>query len=130
MADTSDKDKSVLLVVDAQVGVLDGMYNAHRVVQNIVNVLETARANKVPVIWIQHFGDDLIQGSPEWEFAPELVRENNELLIHKQYNSAFENTSLVAELASENRLILCWWERQATGVFEQQVTARWIAGLI
>ncbi|MBN1174760.1 MAG: isochorismatase family protein [Micromonosporaceae bacterium] len=52
-----------------------------------------ARAEGVPVIWVQHFDDDLPQGSDGWQYVPELVRKEGEPLIHKHYGDSFETMS-------------------------------------
>ena len=61
--------------------------------------MERARAEGVPVIWVQHADEELVHGSAEWQWAPELVPAAGEPLIHKNFNSSFEQTSLDAELA-------------------------------
>ena len=91
--------KSVLLVVDAQVGVIQGAWDAPRIVKNIALAVEKARSQGVPVIWVQHADAELVYGSPEWEWAPELVPADGEVRIYKQFNSSFENTPLADELA-------------------------------
>ena len=40
-----------------------------------------------------------LNGSPEWQMVPDLAPAENELLIHKQFNSSFEQTLLEQELA-------------------------------
>ena len=54
---------------------------------------------KVPVIWVQHTSDDLVRGSPQWQWVPELVPASDEVLVHKHYNSSFEDTTLEEALA-------------------------------
>jgi nicotinamidase-related amidase len=54
----------------------------------------------VPVIWVQHADDDLIRGSPAWEWVPELTPADGELRVHKRFNSAFEQTDLERQLAA------------------------------
>jgi nicotinamidase-related amidase len=99
MATVRDGNKSVLLVVDVQVGVVSDSWDAPRIVGNVARVVERARAAAVPVIWVQHSDDELVSGSPEWQWAPELNQADGETLIHKHYNSSFEDTGLDAELA-------------------------------
>jgi nicotinamidase-related amidase len=89
----------VLLVVDVQVGVVKDVWEAPRVVANVARAVERARQNKVPVIWVQHGDQELVRGSPDWAWVPELVPAPGEALIQKQFNSAFEQTRLEAELA-------------------------------
>jgi nicotinamidase-related amidase len=99
MATVRAGNKSVLLVVDVQVSVVNGAWEAPRVVGNMALAVERARAQGVPVIWVQHADEDLVKDSPGWQWVPELVPAATELLIHKSFNSSFEQTSLDAELA-------------------------------
>ena len=99
MATVREGNKGVLLVVDVQVGVMHDAWDAPRVIQNVARTVERARAQGVPVIWVQHADHNLVHGSPQWQWVPELVPAPGEPLIHKQFNSAFEQTLLDAELA-------------------------------
>lgn len=99
MATVREGNQGVLLVVDMQVGVINGAWDAARVVKNVARAVERARSQGVPVIWVQHSDEDLVYGSPAWEWAPELAPAEGELRIHKRFNSAFEQTALESELA-------------------------------
>lgn len=99
MAKVREGNRPVLLVVDVQVGVVKGAWDASRIVGNVARVVERARAAGVPVIWVQHEGDDLPAGSPAWQWVPELVPAEDENRIHKRFNSAFEETPLESDLA-------------------------------
>jgi len=99
MATVRDGNKGVLMVVDVQVGVVSDAWDAPRIVSNVARAVERARAQNVPVIWVQHSDNELVRGSPQWQWAPELVPAEGEPLIHKHFNSAFEQTSLDDELA-------------------------------
>jgi nicotinamidase-related amidase len=99
MATVREGKGSVLLVVDVQVGVVGEAWEAPRVIQNVARAVERARAQGVPVIWVQHSDDELVQGSTPWQWVPELLPAAGEVRIHKHYNSSFEQTGLEAELA-------------------------------
>lgn len=99
MATVRDGNKGVLIVVDVQVGVVKAAWEAPRVVRNVARAVERARGMGVPVIWVQHSDDDLPYGSPDWQWAAELVPAAGEPLIHKHFNSSFEQTALEQELA-------------------------------
>ena len=99
MATVRTGNRSVLLVVDFQVGVVKDAWDASRVGANVARAVERARAGSVPVLWVQHEDDDMPRGSPPWQFAPELVPAAGELRIFKRHNSAFEETPLEPELA-------------------------------
>jgi nicotinamidase-related amidase len=99
MATVREGRKGVLLVVDVQVGVMNEAWDAPRVIRNVVRAVERARAQGVPVIWVQHSDEELAHGSPEWQWVPELTPAEGELRIHKRFNSSFEQTALDAHLA-------------------------------
>jgi nicotinamidase-related amidase len=100
MATIREGNKPVLIVVDVQVGVVSEAWDTRRVIQNVSRAVERARSEGVPVIWVQHYNHEFPRGSAQWQWVPELVPSDGESLIHKQFNSAFEQTSLDSELAS------------------------------
>ena len=99
MATVREGSKPVLLVVDVQVDVVKGAWDTTRIVGNVALAVERARSQGVPVIWVQHSDEELVKDSPEWQWVPELVPAASELLIHKNFNSSFEQTPLDQELA-------------------------------
>ena len=92
-------DKTALLVVDVQVGVMRESWDAPRVIRNIARAVERARAQGAPVIWLQHSDEQLTPGSTEWQWVPELAPCEGETRIPKRFNSSFEQTALEEELA-------------------------------
>jgi len=99
MATIREGSKAVLVVVDVQVGVMSEAWDAARVIRNVARTVERARSEVVPVIWVQHCSDELPVGSAQWRWVPELAPADGEVLIHKRFNSSFEQTSLESELA-------------------------------
>jgi nicotinamidase-related amidase len=79
--------------------VVSDAWHADRIVRNIALAVERARGRAVPVIWLQHSDANLVHGSPQWQWVPALVPAEGETLVHKHYNSSFEQTELEAELA-------------------------------
>ncbi len=102
MATVRNGSKSVLVVVDVQVGVMDGAWEAPRVIQNVSRAVERARAAGVPVIWVQHSDEELLTGSDIWKLVPELVPAPGEALVAKKFESSFEQTTLEDELSKNN----------------------------
>ncbi|MBQ1443631.1 MAG: cysteine hydrolase [Renibacterium sp.] len=94
-----DRPNTALLVVDVQNGVVAGAHLRDQVVANISALVEKARNEGVPVIWVQHSSDELREGSPAWEYVPELPRRDSEPMVHKRYGDSFEDTDLEALLA-------------------------------
>lgn len=99
MATVRAGNNSVLLVVDVQVGVMSHCWDAERVISKVARVVERARAQGVPVIWVQHADNQLERGSPQWQWVPALVPGAGEPQVHKHFNSSFEETTLEQELA-------------------------------
>jgi len=90
MATIREGYRRVLLVVDTQVGVVTGCWEADRVIANISYAIGRARAHRVPVLWVQHSDDELSIDSPGWQWAPGLAPAAGAPVVHKLYNSAFE----------------------------------------
>ncbi|MBK6852937.1 MAG: isochorismatase family protein [Burkholderiales bacterium] len=99
MATVRDGNKGVLVVVDVQVGVVRDAWQVPRVVANVARLVDRARAEGVPVVWVQHADETLQLGSADWQWVTELVPAYGEPVIHKRFNSAFEQTSFEQELA-------------------------------
>ena len=94
MATIRQGNATVLMVVDVQVGVMKSVWDGGRVIGNVARAVERARAQGVPIVWVQHGDDDLRQGSAEWQWVPELQPREGEPRVYKGFNSAFEDTEL------------------------------------
>jgi nicotinamidase-related amidase len=99
MTTLAGRPNSALLVVDAQNGVLAAAASRDSVLANIGLLLARARADGVPVIWVQHADDGLPRGSEEWQLVPELSRLDAEPVVHKAHGDSFEATDLERLLA-------------------------------
>ena len=96
----ADRPNTALLVIDVQKGVVEPSPNRDELIANINTLVGKARSEEVPVVWIQHSGPGLEQGSPEWEYVEELTRLDSEPLVHKTYGDSFADTSLEEVLSS------------------------------
>ncbi|MGW3496835.1 cysteine hydrolase family protein [Streptomyces sp. NPDC001020] len=99
MTTLPDRPNTALLVIDVQNGVVAGAPNRDGVIANINTLIDKARTEDVPVVWVQHSDDGLKQGTEEWQYVPELVRRDAEPLVHKLYGDSFEDTELEEVLA-------------------------------
>ncbi|MFF4401824.1 cysteine hydrolase family protein [Streptomyces sp. NPDC001480] len=93
------RPNTALLVIDVQNGVLAGAPRRDAVIANINTLVDKARAEDVPVIWVQHSDEHLERGSDSWEYVAELTRRDSEPLVHKSWADSFEDTELEALLA-------------------------------
>jgi nicotinamidase-related amidase len=99
MTTLENRPNTALLVVDVQNGVVAGAHERDAVVANIGNLVEKARRERVPVVWIQHSDEQLARGSDEWRIVPELTPDTAEPLVEKRYGDSFEDTTLEAVLS-------------------------------
>lgn len=101
MTSLRDRPNTALVVVDVQNDVVAGAHRRDEVVANIRTLVERARAERVPVIWVQHADDEhLVENSDGWRYVPELERNDDEPLVHKRFGDSFEDTILESELAA------------------------------
>jgi nicotinamidase-related amidase len=94
MTTLDNRPNTALLIVDVQNGVVEGAPERDTVVANVGSLVEKARQQQVPVVWVQHFDDGLQKGSEEWKIVPELSPDEAEPLIEKTYGDSFEDTTL------------------------------------
>ncbi|ANP55948.1 nicotinamidase-related amidase [Streptomyces griseochromogenes] len=99
MTTLPDRPNSALLIIDVQNAVVAGSHKRDDVIANINTLVAKARTAEVPVIWVQHSDDELKAGSEGWKYVPELVRQDTEPLVHKNYPDSFEDTELESVLA-------------------------------
>ncbi len=99
MTSLADRPNTALVVIDMQRGVLADGHDVDHVVGNINALIDKARTEEVPVIWVQHADEGMQQGTDEWEYIPELVRLDGEPLVHKHYGDSFADTDLESVLA-------------------------------
>jgi nicotinamidase-related amidase len=99
MTTLDNRPNTALLVVDVQQGVVEDAHERDAVVANVSSLVEKARRERVPVVWVQHADKGLAQGSDEWRIVPELRPDAAEPLISKQYGDSFEDTDLERVLA-------------------------------
>jgi nicotinamidase-related amidase len=99
MTTLSNRPNTALLVVDVQVGVVTGSYERDAVVANISHLVQRARSQEVPVVWVQHSDQGLAIDTDDWQIVPELSPEAGEPVVHKTYGDSFEDTDLEDVLA-------------------------------
>ncbi|MFF1878912.1 isochorismatase family protein [Leifsonia sp. NPDC058230] len=99
MTTLQDRPNTALLVIDVQNGIVGGAHERDAVVANIDTLVGKARAEAVPVVWVQHSSDDIVRGSDAWAIVPELNPDASEPLVHKTYADSFEETELETVLS-------------------------------
>jgi nicotinamidase-related amidase len=99
----SPKIDTALLVIDVQVGIIEG-FNAYRgreVLEQINKLLAKARASNMPIIYVQHDGEKghpLEVDSEGWQIHADIKPHEEDLIIRKRASDSFFETTLRDEL--------------------------------
>ncbi len=99
MTTLENRPNTALLVIDVQNGVVEGAHERDAVVANVRSLVDRARDEHVPVVWVQHSDEQTPSGGDSWQIVPELAPGDAEPLVEKHYGDAFEDTSLETVLS-------------------------------
>lgn len=102
MTSLPNRPNTALIVIDMQRGVVADAFEVDRVVDNINTLVDKARTEQVPVIWVQHSDDELAEGSEAWQYLDDLQRAEGEPVVSKRYGDSFEETDLEKILAERH----------------------------
>lgn len=93
MSSFTDRPGTAVLVVDVQNEVVAEAHDRDAVVSNIRSIVDRARGQGSPVVWVQDTLDGKV-GQPGWEIVPELQPAPGESVVEKDYGDSFESTDL------------------------------------
>ncbi len=99
MTTLTDRPNTALLVIDVQNGTVGAAHQRDAVVANIQGLVERARDEQVPVIWVQHDDEEMTKDSEAWQIVVELEPGEGEARVEKRYCDSFEETDLESILA-------------------------------
>jgi nicotinamidase-related amidase len=99
MTTLENRPNTALLVVDVQNGVVGEACQRDAVVANVGSLVDKARRERIPVVWVQHFDEGMPKGTDEWRIVPELAPGDTEPLVEKSYGDSFEATTLETVLS-------------------------------
>ena len=102
-------EKTALVVIDMQKAVLEASAHSEKILANVVALVEKARAEGVPVVWVQHESEGIPRNTPGWQYVDELVPAPDEPLVPKTYADVFAETELkgVLEGLGAKHFYLC-----------------------
>jgi nicotinamidase-related amidase len=108
MTTLPDRSSTALIIIDVQNSVMEGTARRDEVIANISTLVGKARAEGVPVIWVQHSSEDMPRESDAWQYVRELPQDSGEPVVHKTFPDSFEATDLedVLEERGVGRLIV------------------------
>jgi nicotinamidase-related amidase len=99
MTTLKHRPNTALLVIDVQNGVVAAAHERGAVVANIGTLVEKARKDDTPVVWVQHSDEQLAKGSDDWQIVAELAPDESEPVVEKEYADSFEDTTLETTLS-------------------------------
>lgn len=100
MTTLHNRPNTALLVIDVQNGVVSTGHDHESVVANVGTLVDKARSEQVPVVWVQHNDDELVPDTDDWQIVAELSPADGEPIVAKSYGDAFEDTNLETVLSS------------------------------
>ncbi len=107
--------RKCLLVIDLQTAMFNlprPLFDAEAVLENIRGLIDKARAQRAPVIFLRHGGGQgspFATGSDGWQIHPSVSPAAEERVIEKHHSDAFLGTELDATLKelSVDGVVLC-----------------------
>lgn len=72
MTTLESRPNTALPVIDVQNGVVAGGHERDAVVAKVASLVERARDEQVPVVWVQHSEERMARDCDEWRIVPEL----------------------------------------------------------
>lgn len=92
---------TALLVIDMQIGLVEGAHQEGPVLDRIADLMDRARRARVPVVHVQHHHATyapLKAGAPTWHLHPRVAPVEGERVIAKTASDSFHETPLLDEL--------------------------------
>ena len=81
MSTLENRPNTALLVVDVQTGVVKDAHEGSAVVANVGSLVEKARRERVPVVWVQYSDEQLARGSDDCDTIEEVAVRNARVAI-------------------------------------------------
>jgi nicotinamidase-related amidase len=112
------KTTSALVVIDLQNAIVDSpLHDAERVLGTVAGLLDAAREQGVPVVFVRHQDpdeDEMRAGSDGWQIHPAVAPRRGEPIVGKRAADAFYATPLRSELDARavTRLVVAGCETQ------------------
>ena len=99
--------KEALLVIDVQNGMFQEgnvVYKGDVLLKNLKGLIGRARSSMTPIFYIQHnasAGHPLEYGTKDWEIHPEIIPNDQDIIIQKTTPDSFFNTTLDDEMKKQ-----------------------------
>ena len=107
--------KKCLLVIDVQTAMFNlsrPLFNSEELINNIGNLIQNARSENAPIIYVQHSGGEnsiFNKGSDGWNIHPSISPTEYDYTIEKKYSDSFMDTKLEETLKklSVDKIVVC-----------------------
>src|SRR3954468_7469899 len=99
MTTLENRPNTALLVVDVQNAAVERAHERDAVVANVGSLVERARREGVPVVWVHHSDEQVARDSDAWKIVSDLTPGDSEPLVEKNYGDSFEATTLETVLS-------------------------------
>lgn len=88
-----------MLVIDVQNGVVANAWDRDGVLERLATLIDQARRDGVPVVYVQHESDHLQPDTEPWRIHERIAPRDGEPVVAKRYGDAFVETTLPETLA-------------------------------
>lgn len=102
-----------LCIIDVQNAMVKGenpVYRSNEVLQNIKELIDRARKQLVPIIYVQHNeeGSEFQKGLDSWEIVDMIKPHKDDPIVHKTYSDSFKDTNFkrILDQLNINELII------------------------
>lgn len=85
---------TALVIIDVQNDVMKEAWDRDGVIGRISTLIDRARNEDVPVIFVQHEDEEMQAGTEGWQYVAELTPREDDIVIAKQYLDSFADTVL------------------------------------
>src|SRR2546430_12999708 len=103
MTTFENRPGTALLVVDVQNGAVAGAHERDAVVANVGTLVERARREHVPVVWVQHVSERLAKGNDEGRIVPEPAPPDRAAPLGERLRHLLEGNTLETEAVRPRR---------------------------
>jgi nicotinamidase-related amidase len=94
-----NRPNTALLVIDVQNRMFRETFRRDAVVANVRQLIDKARSEHVPIVWVQHSDKEIVRGGDDWQIISDLERDDTEPLVEKHFHDSFDGTDLESVLA-------------------------------
>lgn len=102
-----------LCIIDVQNAMVQGnnpVYHCNEVLNNIRDLINRARSQSIPIIYVQHNedGSEFQKGLESWEIVDSIKPDKNDFIVHKTFSDSFKETNLknILDQLNINELII------------------------